>query len=472
MLNETILFPKQHEIALAKELIREISQEYPPLAPIPAKDPPFLGPKYRTAEDAITALSQNTNPARENTLFSRITNDMRNNPQEMLKLIQEHPRAFSLIGPDLQNKEFYLQALAANHRVYDLLPEEMLRNPDILNQYRESLFANPIEVAIDKNDWGHIYMSVPVISERCQIEDLVTESGYKKLLQDAAAGKGLSQTKGDDFHRGHTLGAILAMKALRPEAEEMFLKAEREVCAKQLTQQIRQNPHRDFGHDFLILTTLGSVHDIKGVFDVDGYLQHAAKQAMKAMHWELSAPAKSAEEAVKTAAEANKKAIKFRQQLTGYYKEVYDQAFRQAREERDAFTPEEKDLRHCQQWAYETPRGSRLLDESILSAMEKTPPEVLKKHLDVKEYLERRTEVLINARTIQERQDALHFWSAVSQSKQAHDIVFNKLAQIDKKPPQWLETMGKLATYSHDITPTIKKSGGLDEISQDIGRSQ
>ena len=54
----------------------------------------------------------------------------------------------------------------------------------------------------------------------------------------------------------------------------------------------------------------------------------------------------------------------------------------------------------------------------------------------VKEYLERRTEVLINARTIQERQDALHFWSAVSQSKQAHDIVFNKLAQIDKKPPQ------------------------------------
>ena len=97
MLHETILFPKQHEVALAKELIQEISQEYPPLVPIPAKDPPFLGPKYRTAEDAIATLNQNTNPARENTLFSRITNDMRNNSQEMLKLIQEHPRAFSLI---------------------------------------------------------------------------------------------------------------------------------------------------------------------------------------------------------------------------------------------------------------------------------------------------------------------------------------------------------------------------------------
>ena len=277
-------------------------------------------------------------------------------------------------------------------------------------------------------------------------------------------------------------------KAQKQEEQQKIARGERlsihpemlkeEQKAIDLKEKIEKNPLGNFDKEVIsMMTTAPDV--VRKYIDFGAYIQQVARIDVAANAGELLQPLRPGENAQEVLQATQKRCEDFFTALQYHCsyecKYTYTMARDRAISERDKFTQKEKDFRCAQQMAFESPRGSTLADREILIHMRSSSPEEYAAHLDVKEYLDRRTTFLF-AHSASAPRESETFKTMVSKSPEATAIVTAKLTQMGVKDPEkWLETAESKFQFSHSTKPSFNRDTDRNDPileTGDIGRQQ
>lgn len=211
---------EQKQRNVLANLQEEHIKNYQPLKPQTTEKPSFLTRRIDNARQAIDKLQhiKGKSPAEISTkahkIFGSISDSMRKNPQEMLTLIAEYPRAISLVDPEILTKEFALKALERTPRIYDLLPEDLQKDQDIINKHIEMAIKKPHYMDIENSlsSGFSINAAIPNISSLCPVDKWRTQDNYVAAAEKAWCANGINtlfRDPGGDRHI--TVGATTVL---------------------------------------------------------------------------------------------------------------------------------------------------------------------------------------------------------------------------------------------------------------------
>ena len=117
---------------------------------------------------------------------------------------------------------------------------------------------------------------------------------------------------------------------------------------------------------------------------------------------------------------------------------------------------------YLQQEIYTNATGNHNWDRAVVQHL-RTNPDLCAKHLDAKEYLQRRTEYFYNDAPKRYPQSAENFKAIVAASPEAKAFVSEKLVELGVKDPEkWLATPLTRMAYVMD-TPTQTSRGNTSQ---------
>jgi hypothetical protein len=131
----------QQQIREFAAVYNDISPKYEPIEPLAPRNPPLFSKPiqgYYQLESALHEIrgkSQAEINAQAEKVFARISKEMRKNANEMLQVVHTHPRALSLVSPEILTKEFVAEAIQRNYKVYDALPPEWQQDKNLALLY-------------------------------------------------------------------------------------------------------------------------------------------------------------------------------------------------------------------------------------------------------------------------------------------------------------------------------------------------
>lgn len=197
---------------------------------------------YKTAADVVAALREieTKTPLGERAeatalVWGNLSNELRNNADEMLTLIDMYPGAIFEADKSLLTSEYLEQAIMKNPHVYDVLPQFLQASDPVINIYRESLLSQNDWPQHTLNNYGPGYYVQPFApNPDCPPEKLYSVEGYRDAFSKLLTYHNMSIYEGGhmpDYKRelGAALTYIANAREMFPELAREFDNAEREA---------------------------------------------------------------------------------------------------------------------------------------------------------------------------------------------------------------------------------------------------
>lgn len=344
------LMPKENNIARWINLVNFDDCFRPELNIIEA-NPTSPLPLYETAKDAWEAVQHGESI--EN-VYGALSPSMRQNPQEMLGLIALRPDAILQVDKSIMNQEFLNQAMSYQPLVFDVLPEKMQHNPQIVDSYREAIFnggQKPHPVLDEVNElWFPEYTPSPA----CPPELLYTPQAVEKMFGEIM--KNLDQHRlPPPYHSdldAHTAAGtrekFIALAFSRfPEKREEFQKTAVSAYETNKEQVAQQACSLNGGHAQACVAALAYTYG----FDIprDEWERHSfAAYTQWAQEAVKQSPAEAAEAvySIITSMDINPQQLKENMDLPQFWQDAGRQLYEleRASTERDLTVDEQKNL--------------------------------------------------------------------------------------------------------------------------------
>lgn len=102
---------------------------------------------YTTVDQVMRALSQD--PVHPHETLSKISNQMRQNPDSMIQLIEKTKEAYSYVSPKINNEQFKKDAIAVQPNVFSGMSVSEKENQSIIEAYRDAMIRKSKEHPLD-----------------------------------------------------------------------------------------------------------------------------------------------------------------------------------------------------------------------------------------------------------------------------------------------------------------------------------
>ncbi len=231
----------QQQIREFAAVYNDISPKYEPIEPLAPRNPPLFSKPiqgYYQLESTLYEIrgkSQAEINAQAEKVFARISKEMRKDANEMLQVVHTHPRALSLVSPEILTKEFVAEAIQRNYKVYDALPLEWQQDKHLALLYAKEALNQAECHNIGKDEHGRtLGAHLPLFNPNCPLE-LIAEDLYKEAAKRVLErGSGLTENTPEQKYvtMGAAFSTMLLLQSIKPELQERIPQLEKEILTE------------------------------------------------------------------------------------------------------------------------------------------------------------------------------------------------------------------------------------------------